>query len=239
MAEKPVQDYQQRLLRFVSDAVHDLVGPVDQVSSLVALFVRRYGKPLDDEAQNLLTHIESAAARLSATASGLRSYFSVAETGNRTTRVNSRTALESALLSLQRMIQDSQAEIIIGELPAVQADPNLLTTLFQTLIQNSLKFRRAGISQHVLVSAACSETTCRFSIADNGIGIDPQYTQEVFIAFRKLNGHAYPGAGMGLTVARAIVEALEGKIWITGAETQGTTVFFELPAASEPLADIG
>ena len=121
----------------------------------------------------------------------------------------------------------------------MQADPNLLTTLFQALLQNSLKFRRAGIPPRVLVSAECSATTCRFSIADNGIGIDPHYAQEVFIAFRKLNGHTYPGAGMGLTVARAIVEALEGKIWITGSDTPGVTVFFELPAARESPTENG
>jgi light-regulated signal transduction histidine kinase (bacteriophytochrome) len=225
------QDYQQRLLRFVSDAVHDLVGPVDQVSSLVALFVRRYRGLLDDEAQNLLVHIESAGARLSATATGLRSYFKVANVESRATRVSSRAALESAILSLQRDIQASQAEIAFGELPDVEGDANLLAILFQALIENSLKFCQAGIPPRVVVSAECLQVSCRFCVADNGIGIDPSFTQEVFLAFRKLNGHAYPGAGMGLTVARAIVEALEGKIWITESRPPGTTVIFELLAA--------
>jgi light-regulated signal transduction histidine kinase (bacteriophytochrome) len=229
------QDYRQRLLRFVSDAVHDLVGPVDQVSSLVALFVRRYRGQLDDEAQKLLMHIEFAGGRLSATAAGLRSYFNVADLNGLRTRVNSRAALESAIFSMQRDVQDSQAEITFGELPDVEGDPNLVTTLFQALLQNSLKFRQAGIPPRVRISGERSEAACRFSIVDNGIGIDPSFTQEVFLAFRKLNGHSYPGAGMGLTVARAIVEALDGKIWITETTPPGTTVIFELPAANQPL----
>ena len=214
MAEHPAQDYQQRLLRFISDAAHDLVGPVDQTASLVALFVRRYRGQLDDEAQKLLAHIESAGARLSATAAGLRSYFNVADVESRKTRVNSRTAVETAILRLQQESRESEAEITFGELPDVEGDPNLVIALFQALIQNSLKFRQPGIPPRVLVWAERSEGTCRFSINDNGIGIDPQFTEEVFVAFRKLHGHSYPGAGLGLTMARAMVEALEGKIWI-------------------------
>jgi light-regulated signal transduction histidine kinase (bacteriophytochrome) len=232
MTEQPARDYQQRLLRFISDAVHDLVGPVDQVSSLAALFVRRYRGQLDDEAQVLLAHIESAGARLSATATGLRSYFSVTSIENRKTRVNSRAALETAILALQQDIQSSQAEITFRELPDVEGDPNLLTVLFQAVIQNALKFHRTGVPPHVLVSAEHSQGTCLFSIVDNGIGIEPQYAQEVFVAFRKLNGHSYRGAGMGLTVARAIVESFGGKIWIAASNDPGTTVNFELPEST-------
>jgi light-regulated signal transduction histidine kinase (bacteriophytochrome) len=232
MADSPAQEYQQRLLRFVSDAVHDLVGPVDQVSSLVALFVRRHRGQLDEEAQNLLTHMQNAGARLSATAAGLRSYFNIAGADSRRERVSSRAGLESAMGNLQRELLDSHAELVFGELPDVEGDPNLVAALFQALLQNALRFRRDGIPPRVAVLAECSQATCRFSISDNGIGIDPRHTQEVFLAFRKLNGHAYPGAGMGLTVARAIVETLGGKIWISETSEPGTTVVFELPAAS-------
>lgn len=231
MPEQPAQDHRQQLLRFVSNAAHDIVGPVDQVCSLVALFVRRYRCQLDDEAQNLLAHIETAGARLSATAAGLRSYFNVAGMEYGRTRVNSRAALESALLTLQDEIRESHAEITFDDLPDVVGDANLLTTLFHALIENSLRFRRTIVSPRILVSAECSPSGCRFSITDNGIGIDPRHTEEVFLAFKKLNGHSYPGAGMGLTMARAIVETLGGKIWVESTSEAGSTVIFELPAA--------
>ena len=231
MPEQSAPDDRQQLLRFVSDASHDLVGPVDQAASLVALFVRRYRGQLDDEAQNLLTHIESAGARLAATADGLRAYFRVAEIEYNATRVNPRAALDSALIALQQEIRQSRAEINFGDLPDVAADADLLTSLFHALIQNSLKFRRAGISPQIAISAGRVQNVCRFSIADNGIGIDPQFAQEAFRAFRKLNGHAYPGAGMGLAMARTIVETLGGKIWIDSAVAPGCTVHFELPGA--------
>ncbi len=225
------QDYQQRLLRFVCDAVHDLVGPVDQISSLVGLFVRRYRGQLDGEAQDLLTHIESAGARLSATASGLRGYFNVNGPECRRIRVNSRAALESALLALQPESQECQAEISFGDLPDVEGDPNLLEALFRALVQNSLKFRRTGVPPLVFISAECSSGRCLFSIIDNGIGIAPRFHEEVFLGFRKLNGHSYPGAGLGLAMARAIAETLGGKIRIADSGGPGTTVLFELPAA--------
>jgi light-regulated signal transduction histidine kinase (bacteriophytochrome) len=234
MAERPgnlEQDYRQRLLRFVSDAVHDLVGPVDQVGSLVGLFVRRYRGETDPEAQALLQHIESAVARLSTTAAGLRGFFQVSAAQRHNTRVNARESLQSALLALHFESLQAQAEITTGELPDVQGDATLLTTLFQSLLQNSLKFRRPDVPPRIRITGERLPDVCRFAIADNGIGIDPQFRETVFLAFRKLNGHAYPGAGLGLTAARAIVEAHGGRIWIADSTEPGTSVKFELPPA--------
>ncbi len=223
------EDYRRRLLRFVSDAVHDLVGPVDQVGSLVGLLVRRYAGESDADAQELLRHIDAAAARLAVTAAGLRRYFQTtgAECGR--TRVDSRAALESALLTLHYERVKSQAEISFGDLPEITGDPHLMEELFRALIENSLKFHRPGIAPRLAITAECVPNVWRFSISDNGMGIDPAFREEVFVGFRKLNGHAYPGAGLGLTVARAIVEAHGGRIWIAESSAPGTTVIFELP----------
>ncbi len=196
----------------------------------MALFVRRYEGQLDGEAQILLSHIESAGARLATTAAGLRNYFRVAGADCRKTRASAEAALETALFTLQPEARECQAEISFGELPDVEADVSLLTTLFQALIQNSIKFRRAGVAPRIVVAAECSAGVCRFSITDNGIGIEPEYREQVFLAFRKLNGHTYPGAGMGLTVARTIVDVLGGKIYIAESGNSGTTVIFELSA---------
>jgi light-regulated signal transduction histidine kinase (bacteriophytochrome) len=222
-------DYQQRLLRFVSDAVHDLAGPVDQVGSLVSLFVHRYRGETDPEARALLKHIETAAARLATTAAGLRGYFQVCGGECRNIRVDARAALQKALLALHYETREAQAEITSGELPDVHGDPNLVTTLFQAIVQNSLKFRRLDVPPRIRITAERLPAVCRFSITDNGIGIDPQFREEVFLAFRKLNGHTYPGAGLGLAAARAIVEAHGGRIWIADSHGPGTTVMFELP----------
>lgn len=225
------QDYQRRLLRFVSDAVHDLVGPVDQVGSLVGLFLRRFRNETDPDARDLLKHIEAAAARLATTATGLRGYFQVTGADRVRTHVNTRASVQSAMLALHFEAREVQAEITVGDLPDIEGDPALVTTLFQALIQNSLKFRRPDTPPRIGITGERLPEVCRFSVTDNGIGIDPKFREDVFVAFKKLNGHQYPGAGMGLAVARAIVEAHGGRIWITDSDEPGTTVLFELPPA--------
>jgi len=229
-------DPRQSLLRFVSEAAHELVGPLNQVASLVALLVNRYRGQLDDDAQDLLTHIESAAARASGTANSLRTYFRILGSEAQLVPVRPTEALDSAVDALQQEIEKSGAQISCDSLPDVQADTHLLTLLFHGIIQNSLKFRRIDTAPQIVVSAEVppqpTPALVRFSVIDNGIGIDPSFHEAVFNPFTKLNGHAYAGEGMGLTVARAITEVLKGRIWVGGSISEGTRVFFELPAAA-------
>jgi len=229
-------DPRQNLLRFVSDAAHELVGPLNQVASLVALLVNRYRGQLDDDAQDLLTHIESAAARASGTANALRTYFRILSSEAQRSPIRPREALDSAVDALQQEIEKASAEIQCDALPEVEADSHLLTLLFHAILQNSLKFRRIDTPARIMVSAEvpaeAAPALIRFSVRDNGIGIDPAFHETVFNAFTRLHGHAYAGEGMGLTIARAIAEVLKGRIWVDGSTSDGTTVLFELPAAA-------
>jgi len=228
-------DLRQSMLRFVSEAAHEIVGPLNQVASLVALLVNRYRGQLDDDAQDLLTHIESAAARASGTANSLRTYFRILTSEAQNAPAKTTQALDSAVDALQEDIEKSGAQISNDSLPDVHADTHLLTLLFHAIIHNSLKFRRIDTPPRIVVSAEVqpydTSALVRFSVTDNGIGIDPAFHQAVFNPFTRLNGHAYPGEGMGLTIARAIAEILKGRIWVGGSMSEGTTVFFELPAA--------
>jgi light-regulated signal transduction histidine kinase (bacteriophytochrome) len=226
-------DCQQRLLRFISGAVHDLVGPVDQVGSLAGLLVRRFRGETDPEALALLQHIEAATARLSVTASALRAYFETARAECNPVRVDPRIPIQSALLALHFEIQQCQARIDVGELPAVEGDARLLATLFQALIQNALKFRRPDEPPGIRISAERLPGICRFFVADQGIGIDPEFREEIFQPFRKLNGHEYPGAGLGLAVARAISEAHRGNLRLADSPGPGATFLLDLPPASD------
>jgi light-regulated signal transduction histidine kinase (bacteriophytochrome) len=228
-ATHPSQDPEQKLVRLVSDASHEIVGPVNQVSSLVSLFVNRYRGHLDDEAENLLAFISSAGVRVSEAANALRTYFQVLSSRPHLTRVDSHQALTAAIRTLQPEIDECGAEVTCDTLPDIRGDDRLLSILFETTIQNSLKFRRPDTPPRVAISAGHSLSGCLFSVSDNGIGIDPILADSVFTAFTKLNGHSYPGAGIGLTVARAAVELMEGRIWIVSPGEVGTTVFFELP----------
>ncbi len=220
----PAEEKRQLLLKFASSTVHEVAGPIDQISSLVALFVRRYRGKLDDDADTLLSHIEAARLRLGNAGAGLRKYFQIitAEGGN--VPIDMNAALNSAWVSLGKQIAGSAAELSAGSLPTVTGDRDLLTLLFQALLENALKFRRLAVPPRVSVSAQSHV----FQVGDNGIGIDGRYLDAVFEPFRKLNGHEYPGAGLGLTLARTIVELHDGRIWIEPG-SPGTQVFFELP----------
>jgi len=218
------QDARQKLLQFASHAAHDLAGPVDQISSLVALFVHRYRGKVDHEAEALLTHIESARSRLDLTAAGLRKCFQVSTTEGGHAPVDLNGAWLAALVPLGKEIAQSGGEVRAGDLPVVEGNRELLILLFQVLVENALKFRRPDVPPRVLASVNGPV----LQVSDNGIGVDPQYREMVFEPFKKLNGHAYPGAGLGLTMARMIVEMHGGSIWLDSAD-EGTRVCFELP----------
>lgn len=220
---------ERQLMDFASGAAHDIVGPVDQISSLVALFVQRYRGRLDDEADALLSHIETARARLGATAAALRKCFQVSTAQSDHAPVDMNAVVDSALSSLATQVAQCGADIRTEDLPAVAGSRDLLILLFQSLLDNAMKFRREGVQPRVLVSGSRDGDASIYQVSDNGIGIDPQYREVVFQSFKKLNGPAWPGAGLGLTMARFIVELHDGSIWIESS-AGGTQVCFELPA---------
>ncbi|HEY3834949.1 MAG TPA: ATP-binding protein [Bryobacteraceae bacterium] len=227
----PPPDRNLEMLRLVSDAAHELVGPVNQLSSLVALFVNRYRDQLDEEAASLLGFIETAGTRASTVANGLRTYFRIMSSECTQAPVNTKSVVEAAMTELRSEIDASGAEFEIAPLPDVEGDTSLLIQLFQNVIHNSLKSPRSGTPLRITISAQHPAGKCLISIADNGIGIDPSYSESVFRAFTKLTGHSTPGAGMGLTIAKAIVAMHGGRIWVAKQTPPGTTVCIELPEA--------
>jgi light-regulated signal transduction histidine kinase (bacteriophytochrome) len=228
-AQDADDDRPQRWLQFASVAAHDIVGPVDQVLSLAALFIKRYRGKVDGEADTLLALMERAQARLGATATGLRKCFQVSSGSSVKVRVDMNEALAGVQEALKTQIAESQAEVRAETLPDAQGDRQLLGLLLQAIIENALKFCGAATRPKVVVSASQSSNGQIFQVKDNGIGIDPQFSEAVFDAFKTLNGHLYPGAGLGLTLARMIVELHGGRIWIEPV-MGGTVVRFELPA---------
>ena len=220
---------QQQWLEFASRAAHDMVGPVDQLLSLVALFIQRYRGKLDADADALLTYMESAQKRLGATASGLRKCFNAGSLPCAKTKVNMNELMTDVLAALKPAIQASQANIHVDDLPEVQADRQLLCLLFQSVLENALKFRGESVHPQINLSAVPSSGGVLFLLNDNGIGIEPQYAEAVFDPFKKLNGQLYPGAGMGLTLARIVADLHGGRVWIEPS-VQGTQVRIELPA---------
>ena len=232
--EQPGQEWvavRDSLARIVAAAAHELIGPFNQVSSLLALFAKRHGGEAGEEAEVLLALVESAAVRMQATVSGLRTWFDVAGANLLRIPVDMERTLGVAMYLLEAEIKRTGAAISSDGLPAVCGDPDRLTELFTILIGNSLKFQRPGVAPQIRVAARTSGTTEVFSVSDNGTGFDPACRNQLFLPFKKLNGHKMPGAGLGLAVARMIVDLHHGSIWIESQPGEGATVSFALSAA--------
>jgi light-regulated signal transduction histidine kinase (bacteriophytochrome) len=218
-------------LSFTSQAAHDLVGPLNQAASLVGLLLKRYRGQLDPDAEILLTHLQEAAKRMTCVAEGVRTYLGVISSESTLRSTDSGAAFTSALFMLRSQIEASNAIITAESLPEVRADASQLMTVFANLLSNSIKFRSPSEPPRIHVSAVPKGQDWLFSVKDNGIGIPPQYREPVFVAFKRLHGREYPGAGIGLALVKYIIESHQGKIWIECPEEGGTVVYFGLPAA--------
>jgi light-regulated signal transduction histidine kinase (bacteriophytochrome) len=145
-------------------------------------------------------------------------------------RVHSAVALEQALANLRLSIEETRATVDRGELPPVVADHNQLIELFQNLVANAIKFR-GDDPPRIVVGARRSGDSWEFSVADNGIGIDPRHAARIFEVFQRLHTQSeYPGTGIGLAICRRIVERLGGKLWVESAPGSGSTFYFTLPS---------
>ncbi len=161
---------------------------------------------------------------------GLLAYSRVGRHGNPIVAVDSQTALDRALVNLQAAIEECDATITHGPLPTVPADPVQLTQLFQNLIGNAVKYRNERRPQ-IHVAAEERENEWVFSVRDNGIGIDPQFKDRIFVIFQRLHTRCeYPGTGIGLALCQRIVERHSGRIWVESQPGTGSTFFFSLPS---------
>jgi light-regulated signal transduction histidine kinase (bacteriophytochrome) len=224
-----MEETRQLILLLASRAIHEVAGPIDQISSLVALFLRRYRGKIDADADTLLSHIEAARSRLGNTAAGIRKCLQACTAGCGRAPVDTSAILAVAIASLSKEASECDAELLVGDLPVVEGDQDLLLVLFQNLLDNAVKFRRPDVRPRVEISGVESPDGSLFQVRDNGIGIEPRNFVTVFEPFRKLNGPQFPGAGLGLALAQMIVEFHGGRIWIDPTES-GTQVSFELPA---------
>jgi PAS domain S-box-containing protein len=218
------------LQTFAYVASHDLQEPLRMISSYLQLLERRYRDRLGQDANEFISFAVDGAKRLQHLINSLLEYSRIESQGKPFGPVSAETALHDALTNLQVAIQESGLLIIKDELPSVIGDASQLSRLFQNLVSNSIKFRRAEEKPQIHITARLIDGFWTFSFKDNGIGIDPAYFEKIFAIFQRLHGHEYPGTGIGLSVAKRIVERHGGKIWLDSTPGLGTTFYFTLPA---------
>lgn len=217
------------LRQFAHVVSHDLQAPLQQVRALLEDALKTHTLEPVGSSFNLVHRSLDILDRMSKLIDGLLSYSVSSGAGRQPVRpVDSGAILAQTLLHLQSTIADSGAQVTHDEMPAVMMDPADLMRVFQNLLTNALKY--SGSAPSVIhIAARQRENEWVFSIKDNGIGIAPEYAQNIFLPFRRLHGSEYPGSGIGLAVCKKIVERNGGRIWVESQQNQGATFYFTVP----------
>lgn len=199
------------------------------VSSYTELLAERYRARLDPDADEFIGFITDGVTRMQALIRDLLAYSRATTQGHEAADTDSEAVLARSLTNLASAVIESAAVVSHDPLPVVKADPAQLMQVFQNLIGNSIRFRGA-VAPAVHVSAQESDHEWLFRVADNGIGIDPQYSEQIFGLFRRLHtAQEYEGTGIGLTLCKKIVERHGGKIWVESQLGKGAAFCFSIP----------
>jgi PAS domain S-box-containing protein len=219
----------RELEQFAYVASHDLQEPLRSVASFSQLLRRQYDQRLDGDAREYLQFIIDGSSRMQTMIDDLLQLSRVGTRGKPFVPTNTGVALQKALENLSARISETGAKIERGNMPVVTADPVQLVQLFQNLVGNAIKFRGDN-TPTIHIGAELCDGEWVFSVKDNGIGIEPQYHERIFVVFQRLHRRKdYPGTGIGLAVCKKIVERHGGRIWVESAPGAGSTFRFTIP----------
>ncbi|GGO26346.1 hypothetical protein GCM10008949_17060 [Deinococcus humi] len=219
------------LAQFAYVASHDLQEPLRTITSFSQLLSRRYGGQLDERADSYIQFIGDATARMGTLLQDLLAFSRVGSAPMQHRPVDLRVLMEQVLQDLQAQVDQTGARVVVGPLPTVPGDATQLRQLFQNLIGNALKFHHPERAPDVQIVAQEHGSYVTVRIADNGIGIAPDYFERIFTIFQRLHTReTYEGSGMGLAIARKIVERHGGRVWLESTPGHGTTFQVSLPA---------
>jgi light-regulated signal transduction histidine kinase (bacteriophytochrome) len=212
-------------------ADHELQEPLRMVTLFNQLLKEKYGNQLDSQADEFIRYSIEGASRIQMLVHDLVEYTRSANilNGNSPEVVEVLDLINGAVATIREAIDRTGAKVKSGLMPRLRTQAAPLQQVFQHLISNAIKFSRE-VTPTVTISAVARKGDWLFSVADNGIGIDPRYRQHIFGLFKRLQpASEYPGSGVGLAICKRIVELLRGVIWVESEPGQGATFFFTLP----------
>jgi light-regulated signal transduction histidine kinase (bacteriophytochrome) len=217
------------LEQFAYVSSHDLQEPLRMISSYLQLLQRRYEGNIDEKADKYIHFAVDGAFRMQNLINDLLEFSRVTTRAGETTPTDCELVLNQVLSNLDLYIKENRATVSYGHLPEVMADNIQLAQVFQNLIINGIKFHSEEAPQ-ICIAAEKKAKEWVFSVQDNGIGIDPQYSERIFEVFKRLhNKEEYPGTGIGLAVCKKIIEKHSGLIWVESELGRGSTFYFTLP----------
>ena len=226
----------QELQQFAYIASHDLQEPLRTISSFTQLLARRYKGQIDKDADEFIDFIVDGTNRMQAMIKDLLKYSRVQTRGEEFKPTDVQNALDKALFNLKVTIDENNAEITHDKLPIVTADEKQLIQLFQNLIGNAIKFKKPDEPPKIHILSRKDEESKEYilGVSDNGIGMDQQYAGRIFELFQRLHTRdEYKGTGIGLAVAKKIVERHGGRIWVESEQGVGSTFYFAIPIKEE------
>jgi signal transduction histidine kinase len=234
-AMKELKRSNEELQQFAYISSHDLQEPLRTITSFTQLLQMRYKGKFDSDADEFMEYTVEAAIRMKAQIEGLLEYSRVGTKGGEFKPVDMNEILNTTIQNLDSLINKSKSNMIIDELPTVMGDPNQLQRVFQNLISNAIKFRKNEEPPliHISSNKDLYNKEYIFSIKDNGIGIEEQYSERIFTIFQRLHTReVYKGTGIGLSIVKRIIERHGGRIWVESEYGKGSTFYFTIPIES-------
>ncbi len=222
----------EELQQFAYVASHDLQEPLRTIISFTQLLESKYKGQLDEDADEFIGYIVSSARRMTDLINGLLALGRLRKAGYATAPVSFDDLLREAEIGLQASIRESGAEVKADPLPALVVDRVQFAQVFQNLISNAIKYRRDE-PPRIVIRARRDATSWIFSVSDNGRGFNQQFAERIFGLFQRLHPRDVQGTGMGLAIARRILERHGGRIWAESKEGVGSTFYFTLPLSLE------
>ncbi|MEO5562483.1 MAG: two-component regulator propeller domain-containing protein, partial [Chitinophagaceae bacterium] len=227
-ANKELERKNKELEQFAYVASHDLQEPLRTTSTSAELFERQYKGKLDERADKYLSFIMQSTDRMRVLIGDLLEYSRIGRK-KELKEVDCKEIVQAVTDDLGTAIDEAGAIINVGELPVLNGYSTEIKQLFQNLIINAVKFRKNGLAPEINISSEKIDGYWKFSVSDNGIGMDPQHSEKIFIIFQRLHTRSeYPGSGIGLSHCKKIAELHKGKIWVDSAPGQGSTFYFTI-----------
>ena len=218
------------LQQFAYVASHDLQEPLRTVASFTQLLAQRYQGKLDADADEFISYAVDGCNRMKELIQDLLAYSRAGAEGKALAEISGENALQRATHALEMIIKESGAIVTHDLLPTITTDLGQLTQVFQNLVGNAIKYRGVEVPQVHVSARQNGGNEWIFSVRDNGLGIDPQYFEKIFVIFQRLHGReAFAGTGIGLSICKKIVERLGGRIWVESLIKKGSTFYFALP----------
>ena len=220
------------LKQFAYAASHDLQEPLRTIAGFVKLLEKHYKGRLDERADEFIAYAIDGAKRMQELIKDLLEYSHIGTMDREFKPTDSASILDKVISNLRVAIKEGGAVVTHDYLPVITADATQMGSVFQNLIGNAIKFHSAE-APRVHISAERIEEEWVFSVRDNGIGIDKQYAERIFVVFQRLHGtrNVYPGTGIGLAICKKIVERHGGRIWVESEPGKGSTFYFTVPSA--------